>query len=43
MGIEYEFELKNHWDLAPSLVFDLKEDVYDSWTLGIAVGKRFGN
>ncbi len=29
MGIEYEFELNNHWDLAPSLVFDLKEDVYD--------------
>ena len=42
MGIEYEFELNNHWDLAPSLVFDLKEDVYDSWTLGITVGKRFG-
>lgn len=41
LGVEYELELHHHWDVAPSLVFDLKENVYDSWTLGVVIGKRF--
>ena len=39
-GIEYEFEIKNGWDLSPTLVYDIKESVYDSWSIGLAVGKR---
>lgn len=40
-GLEYEIELPHHWDLAPALVFDVKENLYDSWTIGLTVGKRF--
>jgi len=40
-GIEYEFDIRNHWMLSPSLIFDLKESVYDSWTLGLVIGKKF--
>jgi hypothetical protein len=40
-GLEYEFELNNYWDIAPSFVFDVKEDLYNSWTLGVVIGKRF--
>jgi len=39
-GAEYEFELNDGWDLSPTLVYDMKESVYDSWTIGLAVGKR---
>jgi len=41
IGVEYEIEIGNHWDIAPGLVFDIKEDLYDSWTIGLGVGKRF--
>lgn len=40
-GVEYEIEIGHHWDIAPALVFDVKEDLYDSWTIGLGVGKRF--
>ena len=40
-GLEYEIEIGHHWDIAPALVLDLKEGLYNSWTLGLAVGKRF--
>lgn len=41
VGLEYEFEIGHHWGLAPSLFYDAKESFYDSWTLGLMVGKRF--
>jgi len=40
LGFEYEFELQDGWDLSPGLVYDIKESAYDSWTIGLAVGKR---
>jgi hypothetical protein len=40
-GIEYNIELGNYWDIAPALMFDVKENLYDSWTLGLVVGKKF--
>lgn len=40
-GVEFEIEMGNHWDLSPSLIYDLKESVYDSWSIGLTVGKRF--
>lgn len=40
-GIELEFEISNNWDLSPGLIYDLKETIYDSWTIGVAIGKRF--
>ena len=41
LGVEYEVEIGNNWDLAPALIFDTKESLYNSWTLGIVIGKRF--
>jgi hypothetical protein len=41
IGVEYEIEIGDNWDIAPGLVFDIKENLYDSWTLGLGVGKRF--
>lgn len=40
-GIEYELGIGHHWDIAPALTFDIKEDLYDSWTIGLVIGKRF--
>lgn len=40
-GIEFEFEINEFWDMSPSLIYDMKESVYDSWTIGLNVGKRF--
>ncbi len=40
-GIDLEFEMHNGWELAPSLVYDIKETIYDSWTIGLGIGKRF--
>ena len=39
-GVEYEFEINHSWELSPSLIYDIKESVYDSWSIGLAVGKR---
>ncbi len=36
-GVEFEFELNDKWAFSPSLILDLKEDVYDSWTIGIGI------
>jgi len=40
VGIEFEFEINEFWDLSPSLIYDLKESVYDSWSIGLTVGRR---
>lgn len=41
VGVEYEIEIGDSWDIAPGVVFDIKENLYDSWTIGLGVGKRF--
>ena len=41
IGIEYNIEIGNHWDIAPALIFDIKENLYNSWTIGVVVGKKF--
>jgi hypothetical protein len=40
LGTEYEFNLGNGWDIAPTLTFDHKVDL-NSIALGVSVGKRF--
>lgn len=40
-GIEYNVEIGHHWDIAPALIFDIKENLYDSWTLGVVIGRKF--
>ncbi|MBB3697596.1 hypothetical protein KMW28_05380 [Flammeovirga yaeyamensis] len=39
--VEKEFELPGEWEIAPTLQYDIKEQVYDSWSLGVTFGKRF--
>ena len=41
VGFGSEFEVGNHWDFAPELIYDLKNGHINSLTLAIGVGKRF--
>lgn len=40
-AIEYEIEFGHHWDFAPAFVYDVKKNLYNSWALGVVIGKRF--
>ena len=40
-GLEYEFELPHHWDVAPTLFYDNRLEAYDTFSIGIGFGKRF--
>lgn len=40
-GLEYEFEMRRHWDLAPAIIYDTRFNAFDTWGIGLAVGKRF--
>lgn len=40
-GFEYEIELKNHIDISPAVFYDLRAHAYDTFSMGIGVGKRF--
>jgi len=41
LGIGYEFHLPGHWDVAPEVVYDLKDGHINSFTIAIGFGKRF--
>jgi hypothetical protein len=41
LGVEYEFEIGNHWDLFPSLIYDTSLGSFHAITIGFGVGKRF--
>lgn len=41
MGVGSEFEIGNHWDFAPEIIYDLKDGHINSLTVAIGVGKRF--
>lgn len=40
-GLEYELELGSHWDVAPTIFYDSRIDAYDTFSVGIGIGKRF--
>ena len=40
-GVGSEFEVGNHWDFAPEIIYDLKDGHINTLTIAIAVGKRF--
>ena len=40
-GIGSEFEVGNHWDFAPEIIYDLKDGHINSFTIAIGVGKKF--
>lgn len=39
-GLEYEIELGAHWDVAPTVFYDIRTDAYDTFSMGIGIGKR---
>lgn len=41
LGFEYGIELPGDWELAPGITYDLKWDAYDSFSIGLGVGKKF--
>ncbi|MCG1037767.1 hypothetical protein [Polaribacter sargassicola] len=40
-GIEYEIEFGNHWDVSPTVFYDHRINHFNTWSLGIGIGKRF--
>ncbi len=40
-GVGSEFEVGNHWDFAPEIIYDLKDGHINSLTIAIGVGKKF--
>lgn len=40
-GAEYEVELFQGWDLSPNFFYDARADAFDTWSVGLGVGKRF--
>ncbi|WP_299700129.1 hypothetical protein [uncultured Pontibacter sp.] len=40
-GLEYEIEIGSHWDIAPTVFYDNRVDAYDTFSVGIGLGKRF--
>ncbi|WP_298533105.1 hypothetical protein [uncultured Algibacter sp.] len=41
VGAGSEFELGNHWDFSPELIYDLKDGHINVLTFALGVGKRF--
>jgi hypothetical protein len=41
IGFEYGIELPGDWELAPGVTYDLKWSAYDSFSIALAVGKKF--
>lgn len=40
LGSEYSFEITEDFEIALNLGFEKKEEVYDSWTFGVAFNKK---
>ena len=40
LGLEYSFTIGNHWELAPELLYDIKESSHTALTWGFAIGFR---
>ncbi len=40
LGTEYSFEVTENFEIALNLIFETKEEVYDTWTFGVAFNKK---
>jgi len=40
MGTEYSFEISENFEIALNLAYENKNNVYDTWTFGVAFNKR---
>lgn len=41
VGLEYEVEFGKHWDVSPTVIYDLRSNNSSTWGIGIGIGKRF--
>jgi hypothetical protein len=39
-GTEYSFEITKDFEIALNLLYENKDEVYDTWTFGIAFNKK---
>jgi hypothetical protein len=39
-GTEYSFEITENFEIALNLIYENKQEVYDTWTFGIAFNKK---
>ena len=39
-GTEYSFEISENFEIALNLIYENKDEVYDTWTFGIAFNKK---
>jgi hypothetical protein len=42
LGVEYALELPNRWEMISNLLWDLKWQAYNSFSIGVGVSKAFG-
>lgn len=40
VGTEYSFEISENFEIALNLIYENKDEVYDTWTFGIAFNKK---
>jgi hypothetical protein len=40
VGTEYSFEITENFEVALNLIYENKDEVYDTWTFGIAFNKK---
>ncbi|MCI5082455.1 MAG: hypothetical protein MRY78_12215 [Saprospiraceae bacterium] len=40
-GFEYKVPIGEKWDMAPTFFYDRRYEAYDTWTVGICVGRHF--
>ncbi|OYU96387.1 MAG: hypothetical protein CFE21_08295 [Bacteroidetes bacterium B1(2017)] len=40
LGTEYSFEITEKFEIALNLIYENKEEIYDTWTFGIAFNRR---
>jgi len=41
LGVEYEIEFGNHWDVFPTIFYDNRKDAHNTFSVGIGLGKHF--
>ncbi len=42
LAVEYGVEIRNGWELAGSLQYDIRWKAYDTWTIGLGISKALG-
>lgn len=41
IGLDHEWEFTDLWGVSLNLIYDLKLEVYDTWSFGVGINRRF--